>query len=127
MKNLLVISDDAGAAMAGQIAMCPKFSRTEWKITRKTGTDFAGTDLLPADLFLVGCAESDPPSFAYLAEMLAHINLAGRPCGLFCPAPGPAEDYLRALVRDSEAQVKAEVLTCADETAISDWVAKILA
>jgi hypothetical protein len=62
---------------------------------------FSGDDLLPAYVFFLGCTEAHPPSFHYIEELFKHINLAGRPCGIFSSS-ARALKYLSSLVRDSE-------------------------
>ncbi|GHV90990.1 hypothetical protein AGMMS50268_14930 [Spirochaetia bacterium] len=68
-----------------------------------SAAEFAGNDILPAEAFFLGCEKPRPPSFAYLAELLGHINLAGRPCGVFSVDSERAIKYLSALVHDCEA------------------------
>jgi hypothetical protein len=64
--------------------------------------DFSGSDILPADICFFGCEEPYPVSFAYFADVLRHINLAGRPCGIFTHRFPKTVRYLASLVRDSE-------------------------
>ena len=66
--------------------------------------NFDGTDLLPAGIFFLGCEEAAPSSFAYLEEMLSHINLASRKCGIFSVNERPLE-YLQRILKDSEADL----------------------
>jgi len=74
---------------------------------------FEGTDLLPVNLFIIGCEKSDPASFAYLKEFLLHINLASRKCGVFSTNKS-ALKYLSGLVKDCEADL-GEPLSVKDE------------
>ena len=64
--------------------------------------DFTGTDILPVHAFFLGCGEPEPPSFYYIEELMYHINLAGRFCGVFS-GNAKAVKYLSALVRPCEA------------------------
>ena len=73
-----------------------------YKVEIRAGESFVGTDLLEAQIFFVGCEKPNPASFAYLSQMLAHINLAGRPCGVFS-TNGNALKYLSGIVKDSDA------------------------
>ena len=61
---------------------------------------FAGTDLLPVNVFFLGCQTPEPPSFSYLNQMLQHINLSGRFCGVFSP-DSKALKYLSRLIEAS--------------------------
>jgi len=65
---------------------------------------FDGTDLLPAQIFFLGCEKSEPSSFVFLEEMLSHINLASRKCGLFSVKEKTLK-YLRGILKDSEADL----------------------
>jgi hypothetical protein len=65
-------------------------------------SEFAGTDILPVDVFFLGCDAPEPSSFAYLSELLRHINLAGRSCGVFSAESDRAVEYLAGLVKDCE-------------------------
>jgi hypothetical protein len=110
------VSDEVSAALDGYQAVV------------RTAESFAGTDLLPAHAFLLGCGTAKPASFSYIAELLSHINLSGRPCGVFSPDK-KALHYLSGLVKDSGA-VEGEPLLLegegADASQIQDWVQKIL-
>jgi hypothetical protein len=123
-KHVLIITDgaDSTVRIAEQIAAELK----KHDVVIRAASDFAGTDLLPADVFFLGCEQSNPPSFAYLSELLRHINLAGRPCGVFSPdSAGPAA-YLTGLARDCEA-ILGEPFVAKDGTAgLKQWIKSIL-
>jgi hypothetical protein len=72
--------------------------------------EFTGVELLPTCAFFLGCESPKPPAFAYIEDMLEHINLAGRPCGVFS-SNSDALKYLSALVHDSEAATGKPFLT----------------
>jgi hypothetical protein len=72
--------------------------------------DFNGIELLPTCAFFLGCETSKPASFTYIEDMMAHINLAGRPCGIFS-TNSSVFDYLSNLVSPSEAAVSKPFLT----------------
>jgi len=107
-KNVLVVTDgsEGVAALAGEIAAALKDN----KVTVKAATEFAGNDILPADVFFLGCEKPRPASFTYLTDLLQHINLAGRPCGVFSSGSEKAVKYLAGLVKDCEAALKSEPL-----------------
>ena len=70
-ETIRKIAEVLSAALKGyQTRICPVES-------------FAGTDLLAAHAIFIGCESPQPASFAYLDQMLAHINLSGRPGGIF--------------------------------------------
>ena len=104
---MLIVTDDSGetAKMAAEIAAALKGN----KVAVKTASEFKGNDILPAQAFFLGCEKPNPDSFAYLTELLQHINLAGRPCGVFSPGSEKAAKYLAALVKDSEAALNPEL------------------
>ncbi|MDR0656976.1 MAG: hypothetical protein LBG22_11735 [Treponema sp.] len=123
-KYVLIVTDgaDSTVRIAEQIASELKKHDV---VVRKV-SDFAGTDILPADAFFLGCEQPNPPSFAYLSELLRHINLAGRPCGVFSPDSAKALTYLTGLVRDCEA-VPGEPFMAKDGAAgLKQWVKSIL-
>jgi hypothetical protein len=83
---------------------------------------FSATDILPADLCFFGCERPHPPSFAPLEELLRHINLAGRPCGIFSHESREAAGYLSQMTRDSELALNPEPLFGASD--LKQWLAK---
>jgi hypothetical protein len=123
-KTVLIIIDGTGQAakMADDIAAVLK----ENAVTIKTASEFAGTDILPADMFFIGCENPNPASFDYLSDLLKHINLAGRSCGIFSPKSKQAAEYLANLLADSEAALYSQPFF-ADSTDVSGWVEKVLA
>ena len=124
--NVLILTDgsndttEMAAGIAAEIAAAFKGS----KVQVKTAAEFQGNDILPAEVFFLGCQAPKPDSFAYLADVLAHINLAQRPCGVFSPASQEAAAYLAALVRDSDAALNPTPLFAASAAGSSGrkWV-----
>ena len=89
--------------------------------------DFEGTDLLRSSAFFMGCNTPNPDSFSYIQEILDHINLASRRCGIFS-VNEEALKYLRDILNDSEAVCK-ELLFVnekTDEPAVEKWAKEIL-
>jgi hypothetical protein len=107
-ETALIITD--GADSTTQTAKAISAVLEGCKTVVRSAEAFAGTDLLPARIFMLGCEKPNPPSFAYLEELLGHINLAGRRCGVFS-ADRKALKYLSGLVRDSEASMSEPLLT----------------
>jgi hypothetical protein len=107
-KNVLIITDGAPETvkMAANIAGALKGN----KVLTKTAAEFAGNDILPADAFFLGCENAAPDSFAYLTDLLKHINLAGRTCGVFSSGTKKTAGYLAGLVKDCEAALNPEFL-----------------
>jgi len=106
---VLIVTDGAPETikMAASIAGALKGN----KVLTKTAVEFAGNDILPADAFFLGCENAAPDSFAYLTDLLKHINLAGRPCGIFSSGTKKTAGYLARLVKDCEAALAPEFLT----------------
>ena len=100
-KDVLILTDglEGAAKMAAEIAAALEGSN----VSVKTVSEFKGNDILPAEAFFLGCETPEPDSFAYLGDLLKHINLAGRPCGVFSPGSEDAAKYLAGLVKDCEA------------------------
>jgi hypothetical protein len=104
-KPVLIISDEDEAAQKmaaaiGSVFCAPLFAG--YKVSTVIAENFSGKDLLPAAVFFLGCVKPGPESFLYIEDLFRHINLAGRPCGLFSPER-KALKYLSVLVSDSEA------------------------
>jgi hypothetical protein len=125
MKTVLIITDGAEqtSKMADDVAKALRGS----KVQVKSACDFKGNDLLPADAFFLGCEIPEPDSFAYLTDLLKHINLAGRPCGVFSPGSKTAAKYLGKLVFDCEAALKSEPLLSADADVVGEWARSVVA
>jgi hypothetical protein len=105
-KKVLILTDGAesvrsiGERIAGELP--------GEQVTLVEAGELSGTDILPAEVFFFGCEAPHPPSFAYLEQVLLHINLAGRACGLFSPRSEEALRYLAGLISDAELTLKAE-------------------
>jgi len=106
MKTVLIITD--GSAETAKAAAGIKTALKGYNITIKSASEFMGNDLLPAEIFFLGCEKPGPDSFTYLEDMLKHINLAGRRCGVFSSGSEKAAKYLAGLVKDSEAALGPE-------------------
>jgi hypothetical protein len=123
-KTVLIVTDgtEQVAKMADSIAAVLR----EDVVTIKAAPQFAGTDILPADMFFIGCEEPNPVSFDYLSDLLKHINLAGRSCGVFSPKSEKAAAYLADLLADSDAALYPRPLfaDCADAD-LAGWVEEI--
>ena len=98
-----------------------------YKTSILTAESFAGTDLLPATIFFLGCETPKPPSFSYLDKMLQHINLSGRPCGVFS-TDSKALKYLSKMIKASGAKAGEPLLlegAAAAAAAIKTWIKAI--
>ena len=98
-RTALIVTD--GAESSQIIAEAIEAALKQCKVVSVTAGDFEGTQLLSADLCFFGVEKPKPPSFSYLDNLLQHINLANRPCGIFSSSQ-KAADYLRGMVHDSE-------------------------
>lgn len=118
---MLIVTDGTGEVtiMAQSIAKALNGN----KVLIKDAPAFAGTDLLAADVFFIGCEAPAPISFSYLEEMLQHINLAGRNCGIFSPSSQKAVQYLKKILKSSEAAIRAEPLFADSSFNIEEWAA----
>jgi len=123
MKTVLIITDGAveTAKMAAGIEKALKGN----KVSVKAASEFLGNDILPAEVFFLGCEKPNPDSFSYLADVLKHINLAGRPCGVFSPGSEKTAKYLAGLVKDCEAALNPEHLT-GSGTDAGKWARKVV-
>jgi hypothetical protein len=123
-RNVLIVTDgtESTRKIGEKIAKVLKGNRVMIKKT----PDLCGTDILPADVYFFGCESPHPPSFAYLEQVLLHINLAGRPCGLFSPQSLAALQYLATLVHDSELALKADPFLGAKSEDLAAWIQKTI-
>ena len=121
---MLIVTDDSGetAKMAAGIAEALKDN----KVSVKSASDFKGNDILPAEAFFLGCEKPEPDSFAYLADLLKHINLAGRPCGVFSPGSQKAARYLTGLLKNCDAALAPEPLFAGTAGAVKKWAQKVI-
>ena len=121
-KNILIVTDgsDGTVKMAAGIKEALKGN----KVSVKSASEFKGNDILPAQVFLLGCEKPNPDSFTYLADLLKHINLAGRPCGVFSPGSEKAAKYLTGLVKDCGAVLNSEPLLGGGN--IGRWVKNVI-
>ena len=101
-KRGLVVTD--GTESIQLIARSIANELSLFDVKTRTADEYKGTDLLPAEVFFIGCENPNPASFNYLSHMLSHINLAGRKCGIFSTNK-KALKYLADLIKDSEAFV----------------------
>ena len=107
-KKALIITD--GTESINSLAAPIKNALTGFNVKIRNADKFEGTDLLPADIFFIGCEKPSPPSFAYLKEMLSHINLASRKCGIFSVNQKSLK-YLGDILKDCEAALGETMLS----------------
>jgi adenine phosphoribosyltransferase len=123
-KNVLIVTDGTAATkkMADGITNAMKGAY----VVSVIAPDLAGTDILPAEIYFFGCEEPNPASFSYLSEVLAHINLAGRVCGVFSPKSEEAIGYLSAIVHDSEVTLYPKPLFAKDIDTVKQWTDQVI-
>jgi len=121
-KNVLIVTDGASGTekIAADIAGALKGN----KVLTKTAAEFVGNDILPADVLFLGCENTAPDSFAYLTDLLKHINLAGRSCGVFSSGSKKTAGYLAGLVKDCEAALNPEFLV--DSSSVKNWAQNVI-
>jgi hypothetical protein len=125
IKTALIVVE--GTEAIRKIAEQISAALTGYHTIIRPAESFEGTDLLPAHVFFLGCEAPEPASFAYLDQMLQHINLAGRPCGVFS-TDKKALAYLAALIKASDANAGEALLiddTGAASAAIPKWIQSI--
>ncbi|MCL2196683.1 MAG: hypothetical protein FWB77_03620 [Treponema sp.] len=125
-KKAIIITD--GTKSIESLAKPIKQALAGFSVNIYQADKFAGNDLFPADIFFLGAENPNPPSFSYLEEMLAHINLASRKCAVFSTSQ-KALKYLGDILKDSEA-AQGETLLSLDgdyqESDINKWVKGLL-
>jgi len=125
-KKALIITD--GSRAIRTTALLIKQSLDGYKVKIIPAKKFAGNDLLPMDLFFIGCKKPKPKTFEYLAQLLAHINLASRKCGLFGVNEKTLK-YLTTIIADSEADYGEPLLAVPEEitqSTVNKWLNKLI-
>jgi len=120
-KKALIITD-SGESL-DSTAQSIKKSLKNYTVKICSAGDFDGKDLLPAKIFFLACGSPKPSSFSYLEEMLSHINLVSRKCGIFS-SNKKSLDYLKSILKDSEADLGEPLLLNGktDNKAIEKWL-----
>ena len=119
MKSALIVIDGTAVEkFADMISAALK----GYKTVIRRAESFAGTDILPADIFFLGCETPEPASYSYIEQMLQHINFSGRCCGIFA-TESKALKYLSRLVKDSGVSL-GEPLLVNDSTTNSALIKK---
>ena len=117
----LIITDESSDIQS--IAHSIKDALQDINVKTVTAEKFEGTDLLPVDMFILGCENPNPVSFAYLEDMLSHINLASRKCCIFSTSEKTIM-YLKGIVKDCEADLLEPHLTVKEKlnkSEIKNW------
>ncbi|MCL2800901.1 MAG: hypothetical protein FWD28_04000 [Treponema sp.] len=125
-KKALIITD--GSEPITNIAKLISDALGLFTVNIRTAENFEGTDILPVDVFFIGCNEPSPASFAYLQDMLSHINLASRKCGVFS-VNEKSLNYLCSIVSDCDAGLGAPLFVkskIVPVPALENWVKGII-
>jgi len=130
-RKVLVVTDNGPVTMGVAKSIAKVFGSApfaNWSATVISAGDFCPTRLLPAHAFFLGCEKPESPDFALVKELFKHINLAGRPCGVFSTKAN-AVKYLSGLVRDSEAALGSPLVLekgAADSKKLKKWVGSVI-
>ena len=98
-KKALILTD--GSESIQSIALLISDALSDCKVNICPIEAFVGTELLGSDIFFLGCENANPLSFAFLEEMLSHINLAPRKCGVFSRKE-KSLNYLCGILKDCD-------------------------
>ena len=121
-KKALIITDES--AIIQSIAHSIKDALSGINVKIVTADKFAGNDILPVDIFILGCEKPNPASFSYIEDMLSHINLASRKCCIFSTNDQTVK-YLKEIVKDCEADLAEPYLIIKDKlekTDVNPWL-----
>ena len=130
-KRVLIVTDSGSVTRSIAENIAAVFGAApfaDWSAAVISAENFSPTLLLPAHAFFLGCEKSAPREFTAIKELFKHINLAGRPCGLFSTQAG-AIKYLSGLVRDSEAALGSPFIAekgAADSRKLKKWAGGII-
>jgi len=125
-KNKALIITDGTKPIRSVALLIKDALSNGYKVKICSAKKFAVTDLLPADIFFIGCKRAKPKSFAGLDEFFAHVNLASRRCGIFSINEKSLK-YLKSMLADSEANLGEPLLVSEDEVEksasnINKWI-----
>ncbi|GMO42284.1 MAG: hypothetical protein Ta2B_22490 [Termitinemataceae bacterium] len=126
-KKYLVIIDEDKSTRSAALAIVSHLIGRNVKIVN--AASFEGIDILGQDYLFFGCANPKPSSFAYLENLLRHINLAGRKCGVFSASKTngiKSIQYLTSIVKDSEVKLLGKPLISNNILSIQNWTKNIL-
>jgi hypothetical protein len=128
MLIILDNGDDTRRVTEHITATLGKAPFADWSAVVSSVKGFSPTLLLSAHAFLIGCEKPELPEFSDIKELLKHINLAGRPCGVFSTQAN-AIKYLSGLVRDSEAALGSPLIVengAVDRRKLHKWLGGII-
>ena len=131
-RKILIIIDNSGTlrdladSIAASIKNLPSKGTpsASYSVSVMEADHLSAVDLLPANAFFLGCEKPRSFSFSYVEDLFAHINLAGRFCGIFS-TNFTAIKYLSSLVRSSEVTVSIPPLGESDYTDHMDLPMKL--
>ena len=130
-KKILIIADNGEVTRSVAKNIAAVFGAApfaDWSAAVVSAQDFSPTMLLSACAFLLGCEKPESPEFVAVKDLFKHINLVGRPCGVFSPQAN-AIKYLSGLVRDSEAALGSPLVVnkgAVDSRKLQKWVGGII-
>jgi hypothetical protein len=120
-KTALIVTD--GQVSVQKLADSIASALEDFAVSVVPAGAFKGTHILGAGLVFFGAEQANPPTFNYLHKVLRHINLVGRPCGVFSPASGEAVEYLINMVKDSELTLYGDAFSGGGD--ITGWARKV--
>jgi len=130
-KKVLVVTDNGSITMSVAKSIAAVFGSAQfanWSATVIPAGDFSPTRLLPVHAFFLGSEKPESPEFTDIKTLFKHINLAGRPCGVFS-TKASAIKYLSGLVRDSDAALGSPFVvekSAADSRKLKKWIGGII-
>ena len=130
-KKVLVVTDNGSITMSVAKSIAAVFGSARfanWSATVIPAGDFSPTRLLPVHAFFLGSEKPESPEFTDIKTLFKHINLAGRPCGVFS-TKASAIKYLSGLVRDSDAALGSPFVvekSAADSRKLKKWIGGII-
>jgi len=130
-RKVLVVTDNGPVTVNIAKNIAAVFGKApfmDWSAAVISAGDFSPTRLLPVNAFFLGCEKPESPDFTPVKELFKHINLAGRPCGVFSTQAN-AIKYLSGLVRDSEAALGSPLVVedgAKDSRKLKKWVGSII-
>lgn len=129
MKNektkVLVIFEDDREAL-DTIARSLKTSLADTAVVKtRSASEVAVSEILAADAYVFGVADSAAPAWAEIKRLLTGMNLASRKAGFFVTGKGAA-DGLKASFAPAELAISAKDLLADPADGTSAWVKALI-
>ena len=126
-KALILFEDGKGDIEREARAIAERLEEQGRSSIIKGASGVEISEILAADLFILGAGSSSAPCYAELARVFKGVNLAGRKVAFFGTS-GAAVAWLRSICADTEVSVAhSDFIGRPEPAALSAWLKGVLA